>query len=254
MQPSRAVLAALLLASCASSVETGEPRAGERVPEQRSPAGELSARFPAARTALRIEDREGTGVALSELLSQLSASTGLVYAFDHHTSGRLETSRVQISAPVTVEPRHAYPWVEALLLQHGFEVSAAPDTVPPLATVRAADGPNRANLPMLAVSPEHRAFLREHPALLVNTTVSLPHLDVRTLGNSMRALSGGIPSANILAVANTNSVVVAGTASYVADMVELLERVDELAEADIGLDTQAALEKAQAEAEARPAR
>lgn len=253
MHPSRAVLTALLLASCASSVPTDEARTAEPAPKQRGSASELSARFPAARTALRIDPGEG-GVALSEVLGQLSASTGLVYSFDAHTRASLEASRVQLSTPVTVEPRHAYPWVEALLLQHGFEVSAAPGTVPPLATVRTSGAPDGAPASTFPVAAEDRAFLREHPALLVTTTMHLPHVDVRTLGNSLRGLASSSSSASILPVANTNSVVVSGNASYVADLVELFERVDELAASDLGLDTRAALEKARVEKQAAPVR
>jgi hypothetical protein len=242
MPSSRAVLAALLLASCASD-GSDAPQADDRASQQRSAPEEPSARFPAARTALRIDPGE-RGVALSDVLGQLSASTGLVYAFDAHTRAALEATRVQLSSPVTVEPRHAYPWVEALLLQHGFQVSAAPGTEPPLATVRSSGTLDGVAPSAFAVGAEDRAFLREHPALLVTTTVHLPHVDVRTLGNSLRGLAGDSSSANMFPVANTNSVVVAGTASYVADMVELFERVEELAAADLGLDTRAALEKA----------
>jgi hypothetical protein len=241
-----ALAVALLLASCAdpAQIAGSEPDRAPGTPQRES--DELSRCFPPARTALRIDPGE-RALPLFDVVARLSAATGVVYSYDTPTEIALRKAVVQLSAPVRVEASEAYRWTEALLAQHGFRIAAVPGSEPPLATIGRVGFSPTLTSPLLVPS-ERVDFLREHPALLVTTTMSLPHVDVRTLGNSLRGITGNDRNGVVMPIANTSTILIQGDGAMVADLVVLLERVDALAAADLGIGTEEAVEKARAEA------
>lgn len=209
----------LLAVACASN-EHSAPMSRSQV------ANELSARFPAAKARLEIEAGDASG-SLEQLLQRVSQSTGLVFSYDQNARDRLRATKLQLSTAVSIEPAHVYPWVETLLVQHGAVLSSPTSAQPPVVQIFGLSPPIGGSPPSLMIEPTDMAFCREHPAVMVSVTLELPHIDVRTLGNSLRGIttnpSGG---QGILPVGNSNSIVLMGTGSNVAHLVDLLQRVD----------------------------
>jgi hypothetical protein len=153
----------------------------------------------------------------------------------------LHASAVRLSTPASIEPGHVYPWVETLLVQHGFMLGSPTNAEPPIVAVM-SHGPGGAGArPALAIDAKDLEFCRSHPAVLVSTTLQLPHVDVRTLANSLRGIAGDAQFSGILPVGNTNSLFLTGTGAWLADTADLLRRVD--AAAANGEDPRAALAK-----------
>ena len=80
---------------------------------------------------------------------------------------------------------------------------------------------------MFELAVEDLAHYSQHPGLMVQTTVRLEHVDVRTLGNSLRALSSDARGTQgVIPVGNTSSVLLSGTVRQVTELVETLQRIN----------------------------
>lgn len=247
---SNCALAALLVLvsnACSAVATPVAEHRGSGAPERGAAASELELRFPRASRSLAVGGAD-RALSLAELAKSVSLSTGLVYSFDARTQRALEEALPVLTRPeFEVAPEQLYRWFETLLLQHGFVVSAPTALTPPLAFIELATGSLPASA-ALDVPFEHLALLAEHPALRVALTLRLPHLDVRTLGNSLRSLTSQGQN-SILPVANTNSLVLSGDGHFVRNCAELLLRVDQSCERDLALDQREVLQR---ELEARP--
>ena len=89
--------------------------------------------------------------------------------------------------------------------------------------------PDGAPGPYLNIPAERIGELSAHPALLVQTVVDLPHVEVRMIGNSLRQLFVGDVSAGVLPVAQSSSMILAGTGRQVSGVYAMLREVDERA-------------------------
>lgn len=209
----------LIAAACASHEHAAAP-------SRSFGARELSARFPAAKARLEIESGDASG-SLEQLLQRVSQNTGLVFSCDQTARDRLRATKLQLSTAVSIESAHVYPRIESLLVQHGVVLSSPTSAQPPVVQVGGISQPNGVPPTALTIELAELAFCREHPAVMVSVTLELPHLDVRTLGNSLRGMTSN-PNGDegILPVANTNSIMLNGTGGSVANLVELLQRVD----------------------------
>jgi len=222
------LLPLVLVFACAAGDKSTQPPANETFAA--SPSDSLGARFPAPKSALTIDAKSEKS--LDDLLADVSRSTGVVFSIDENTvRPMLRKAHVSISQPVTIETGSVYPWFESLLTQHGFYLASLTDAAPPLVAVYARNSPQShvGSPPSLAVPADRIDFCRQHPALLVTTTVDLPHVDVRTLGNSLRGITGNDQAGMIMPAANTNTVVLSGTGQTIANLVDLLNRVESAA-------------------------
>ena len=172
---------------------------------------------------------------LADALAFVTRVTRVTFSYETVVLRRLEASQVQLSADTVVPPEQVYTWVEGLLLQHGYVLGLLSTSEPMLVGVYSSTPVQGAQgQPVLHnVDAEHLDDCRQHPALLVQTVLHLPHVDVRTLGNSLRGLTGNDGSSGILPVANTNSVALTGTGLAVANLVEALREVEAHAAADL---------------------
>jgi hypothetical protein len=85
----------------------------------------------------------------------------------------------------------------------------------------------RENPPMFELAHEDLPRYAQHPGLMVQTAVQLEHVDVRTLGNSLRGLTNDPTGRQgIIPVGNTSSVLVTGTVREVTELVETLQRIN----------------------------
>ena len=66
----------------------------------------------------------------------------------------------------------------------------------------------------------------QHPALLVQTTVDLPNVDVRQASTSLRAMMTDTTTQTLLPMGHS-SMIIAGTGRHVANMVAMLRDIDE---------------------------
>jgi type II secretory pathway component GspD/PulD (secretin) len=230
---------ALCLAACRASESSA--------PSQSSPSSAAGASakveplLPAPSGPLDVSAAAGAHLSLDELLARLSKLTGVTFSMDERVRGLLLHSSVALSQEKRVPVADVYPWVESILQQNGYSLAVLKSGESPLVGVYSPIGGSPSQPPSLAVDADHMDECRMHPALLVTTTVHLPHTDVRTLGNSLRAITSD-PSAGsgIIPVGNTNSVILTGTGRNVADLVAMLRTIDEQSRSDLDAPAQAA--------------
>jgi len=185
--------------------------------------------LPPAKNAIEIQIEERSQPTLSQVLQQLTASTGVSFTAVHSVRNELESVPCGVLASVTIPPAEAWVWVESLLQNEGYSLGVLSASAPCLVAVypgqpRAGEAWVRAYSTVAASEIE---ALAEHPALLVSTTLELPHTDVRQLGNSLRGLTTDpTGQQSVIPVGNTNTVILAGSGRQVLQLVTMLREVD----------------------------
>lgn len=201
--------------------------------------------LPPARGPLDVSVAGGGALTLADLLGRLSKSTGVTFSTQDLVDAQLKRTTVVLSDSKSVPAADVYPWVEAVLLQHGCSLGVLHGGESPLVGVYIATIPGSARPDAVSIEPEQIGECRVHPALLFMTVVHLPHTDVRTLGNSMRGITSDPASPQgLLPVGNTNSVIVQGTGQHVADLVAMLQAIDGNSARDIAPSGPAAAQAA----------
>lgn len=187
--------------------------------------------FPTPREGLKLSatTAEG-GQSLLEMLSEFTRVTGQALVIDPSARAALQAP-TGLNQTIAVPPAEVYFVVETLLVQHGFVLVQLSEREPRMLAVHMRNGPDAGTLRGRAVfvRPEALASYARHPALLITTTVELPSTDVRTLSNSMRAMLTDAAIQQMIPVGNTSSLLLTGSGSQIAGLVETLRAADEAA-------------------------
>jgi len=204
---------ALALASCAGPAED------EPVPPQ--PTGPV-----VYGTLSPIWDRIQIepGLSMSELLQAWGARAGMVFTADEATRVKLVSTAVGVMGTTSVSAPDVHPWMGALLLRHGFVMADLTGTRPSLVGIYPIE--DAASAPAVEVAPTKLSDFERVPALVIQTTLTLPNSDVRTLSNTLSGLATE-GSAAPVPVGNTNMVVLRGPAREVIDTASVLRKMDE---------------------------
>ena len=199
-------------------------------PSNGAPQAARAGLLPPARTAIELRVDGEASSRLDQVLQQLSASTGVTFTASELVRQMLSQSSCGVLANVSVPPAQAWQRVESMLEQEGFHLGLLSADDPWLVAVYSTMNPGgRPGGQRVAttVTAARLEALAEHPALLVTTTLDLPHTDVRQLGNSLRGLTTDpTGQQNVVPVGNTNSVILTGTGRNVHQLAKLLLEVE----------------------------
>ena len=182
--------------------------------------------LPAPNGPLDLSSSEGNELTLAELLARLSKCTGVTFSTEDSTGDRLKKTAVVITPSKRVPAPEVYPWVESILQQNGYSLGVLKAGDAPLVGVYFNMAARLSNPPMITVEADCIEECRMHPALFVTTVVTLPNTDVRTLANSLRAISSDSPASMAIPVGNTHSVILAGSGQQVFNLVQMLKTID----------------------------
>jgi len=173
------------------------------------------------------EAREG-GWNLERLVEEFALATGEHLVWTQEAAGLLRAQTVGLDRELTVPPEDVYQVVETLLVYHRFVLIDLRREEPRMMGVASLETAARSGARSSAryVPREELAIWARHPAILVHTTVHLPHLDVRTLTNAMRGMVSDPNTSGALPILPSDNLVLYGFGPWVADQVELLERID----------------------------
>lgn len=232
---SRIGLFAIFLGACAAPQNYNHERAHARAlaPLLNLASGPL---FPAPSGPLSLQGDGGRPLNMFEVLERLSSLTNVTYSSDARITEQLKATPVALTQSGKVSGEDAYAWVESLLSQSGFTLAMLQQGKRPLVGVYSTASRPASAPPFLVVDVAQIDECRAHPALLVSMVVSLPHTDVRALGNSLRTLTQDNGPSMVTPVGTTKSVVIGGTGRYVADTVTMLLTVDQRAGEGKALD------------------
>lgn len=204
------------------------------------PAGEVD---PAVRGMEELLPAPKQGLALvpdatlGALVDAFTAATGWSVLADRETRARLDATPAGLERAQTVAARDVHPFVETLLVEHGYALSIASARPPRILRLVAMQGPSaraaRSNL--LQVEPAAlAAWAREHPAFQLQTVLRAEHLDAREFANSMRPMLSDANAQLVLAVGDGHELVLVGFAPWLAharDTIVTLDRAQPPAEA-----------------------
>lgn len=211
----------LILGSLALSLAAPAQREGEPFP------------MPSDGFVIPAPDRDAHqgGWTLERLVEEFALATGEHLVWTQEAAGLLRAQTIGLDRELTVPPQDVYQVVEALLVYHRFVLIDLRREEPRMMGVASLDtaARNIARSSARYVPREELATWTEHPAILVHTTVHLPHLDVRTLTNAMRSMVTDPNTSGALPILPSNNLVLYGFGPWVTDQVELLERMDRAA-------------------------
>ncbi len=192
--------------------------------------------FPAPSGKIAVTVGPGEEMKLEKLLDECTKVTGLSFLVDPETRAMLKGTATGLNRNVDIPASEVYPVVEAILFQNDLVLVPLHDTEPRMASVFSlTQRERRSGLRNAAVSIPAKdvSVYARHPAILVTTIVDLPHTDARTLSNSMRAMFTDANTQQIIPVGNSNSLILTGFGPSVANIVRMLQEVDETNKRDM---------------------
>jgi len=204
----------------AADASRAEARASARTAEQ--------SLLPTPSAPLDLSALDGVDITLDELLARLSKVTNVTFSASDGTGERLKKTKVALSQDKRLAVEEIYPWAESILQQNGFSLGLLEGGSSPLVGVYGGSGSNP-NPPALRIEESRLDECREHPAFLFSVVLTLPHTDVRSVGNSLRILSPDTQSGGVIPVGTTNSVILNGTGRQISVLAGMLRTVDDAA-------------------------
>ncbi|MFT5475802.1 MAG: hypothetical protein ACI8Y8_001135 [Planctomycetota bacterium] len=191
--------------------------------------------FPEASADLTLDvGDDGSYPNMMALANDYAQLTGQHLLIGTETRAILESSPTGIQARIVVPKVHVQAFFETLLIENQFMLQLLRESSPRLLTIQSlrTQERNTARARARLVPREHLELMRDHPAMLVTTTLALPYTDVRQLSNSMRTIITDANTQQMLPAGNSSSLVLTGFGTATADLVLMLERID--AESKVG--------------------
>ena len=183
--------------------------------------------FPEAREALALRAGDAETDNLAHLVDLLGQASGVSFTCTEHVRSALTATPTGLFSDVEVPASEAWVWVEGILAHQGYALGAISTRQPHLAGIYGRPNIDHAPRAYMGIEPGQLPALREHPALLVKTTVDLEHVDARQLSNSMRVLVQDPGQfLNVVPAGTASSILVQGRARDVEQFVDSLRAVD----------------------------
>jgi hypothetical protein len=133
---------------------------------------------------------------------------------------------------IVVPPDRVWPVFEAILSQLEFGLAFMTPDDPTIFSVISFTPQSWRPTPTPAefavqVPVEDVPAWKEHRAFMITTTVSLNHVDVRELANSMRPILMDPNMQQVVPMGETNSLMISGRAAWVAEFVKSVQEINE---------------------------
>ena len=192
----------------------------------RNPAADI---LPPATRELVVPGTAEEDPSLLDLLREFTDCTGQKPLMDEEAHRSLAEVSVPLLAGTVVPQAEVYPFVESILVHHGVYIAPVKGgRVPMLCVFHTSAGrgaPGRF-MAWAKVLPEDLPAMEDHPALLVESYLYLPNLEVRQLSTSMRTMLSDQRTQMMIPVAD-HGVLVRGSGRELSRMASFLHLVDE---------------------------
>lgn len=171
---------------------------------------------------------------LVDLLNQFSAVTGEAVMYTRETKALLESRETGLQQDLAIGPADVYATVQDILVANRIVLTDMGRGTPRMLWVESADSKRRSQLREHArfVPQDQLEAYKRDSAILITTALHLPHSDTRNMTNSLRMMVVDANTTQIMAVRETNSVVLTGFGTTVNTMASLLGAMEESAAKD----------------------
>jgi len=221
MKPNRTTMlgAALLCGALSLSPQAAESQ---------SAAASYSQLFPTPQEGFTIRAEEQS---LAGLLDEFSRVTGEHILYSVDTGTMLEGSKTQLQRDLEVAPERVYEVVQDILIQSKFVLTDVRRSEPRMLSVSSLESPERATVKQGArpVDADQLDEFARSPAMMIQTALHLPNLDVRTMGASMRQLVVDPNTMQIIPLPKDNTLILTGFGRNVHGLAQILRQVNEMA-------------------------
>jgi len=175
----------------------------------------------------------GAGLSLYGLLAEYGRVTNQAILVSEGARASFSSRQVGVINELAVAPGELHSFVGSTLLAEGIGLvmihAGSPRALAAIDLNSSEVRSIRSNA--LYVPSEQLTMWSEQPALLVTTSLHLPHTDVRQLATSLRALVPDQSTQALLSVGSSNSLVVTGFAERLVQMAAMLGSIDAAAAA-----------------------
>ena len=221
------VLAGALAAPAALLEPTPEPAPGPLPVALQADDANPLAIFPQPSADLEISIGGDATPSLADVLMRFEDICGHNLHISTATLQELRNVSTGLSRSVTVPRSEVYSYVSALLSNSGYIMGETRSVEPRLMSVWSLNSHERqmVRAHARAIDVGEIAKYERHPAMLVETVLSVENLDARQLANSMRVTVIDNNVQVILPVSE-RSVLLTGTGPQVADWIRLIRNAD----------------------------
>lgn len=171
----------------------------------------------------------GEPTSMAELVRAYERLTGIRAMASDETRSLLQAISIGIEGEFTVEAAEVPGFVHCMLRGGDFAITPMRASAPVIIGIESlrTQARNTIRGSVIYVKPEELAELAHYPAMLVTTTVTLEHVDVRQLSNAMRTMITDANTQQLLPAGNTNSMVLVGYPDQLLSVVKHLGFINE---------------------------
>ncbi|MCK6446992.1 MAG: hypothetical protein L6Q99_11415 [Planctomycetes bacterium] len=202
-------------------------------PARTSSGGQQPAVQDTGDSLLIVVDEQSDPIDLLWLTKMCQQNTGFNFVYTQDIATQLEGTKVKMLGPKKIPKSEFFNFYQNMMFIHKFtctRVGRDSTAVYLVQSSQPARGGAAANEPRsepIYVDAEDVEKYAGQVATQVITVLHLPHTQVRSLQNSLRALGGGDASQNVVSVGESNSVILTGSGAQVAMYARVLKLVDE---------------------------
>lgn len=202
-------------------------------PARAGSSGQLPVVQDTGDSLLIVVDEQTDPIDLLWLTKMCQQNTGFNFVYTNEVAQQLETVKVRMLGPKRVPKSEFFNFYQNLMFIHKFTCTrvgrdaTAVYLVQSSQPARGAAAASELRSEPIYVDSDDVEKYAGQVATQVITVLHLPHTQVRSLQNSLRALGGGDASQNVISVGESNSVILTGSGSQVAMYARVLKLVDE---------------------------
>ena len=209
--------AALLAGALALS-----PQAASPVHGQPSTHDQL---FPTPAEGMVFGEKDQT---LQDAVREFGRVTGEVILLSPESRALLSNASFQLDSPLNVAPENVYSVMQDLLSQRRFAITVLRREEPRMLSIESLDSSNRASIKASAMFvPENE--IEDYAldsAILLQTVLYLPHLDIRTTSNAFRQLVVDPNTMQVIPEPESNQLILTGLGRPFQGMVRVLRELN----------------------------
>ncbi len=179
-------------------------------------------------------DESADGMSLEQFVKICQQNTGINFTFNNDTKSTLASTNVQMFGPKVIPKTDFYSFFQIIMIINRFVCTRIGPEHLSVVVVASLDSAQRSNVrgDAIYITPDQIEEYANQPATLVQTVLHLPNMDVRTMGNSMRALVVDPNTMQLVPIPESSSLILIGFGSNIAALARMLNLMNEVSEPD----------------------